>query len=151
MTFVTFLHVVGIALWLGAGAVALLFATAAAQDTPMRLPRVLLLARIYTLLVAPGAMLATASGIALTMMAASGGDGGRLGEPALAAMQTLGLLAGILEIFVGFPTSQRLGGAGVAAMDGAAWSGERLRSRLVIVLSITLTFVVVSTYLGLLG
>lgn len=151
MTFVTFLHVIGIALWLGAGAVALLFASAARQDTPMRLPRVLLLGRIYSLLVAPGAMLATASGIALTMMAASGGDGGRLGEPALAAMQTLGLLAGILEIVVGFPTSQRLAGAGVAAMDGAAWSGERLRSRLVIVLSITLTLVVVSTYLGLLG
>jgi len=151
MTFVTFLHVVGIALWLGAGAVALLFATAARQDTPMRLPRVLLLGRIYTLLIAPGAMLATASGLALTMMAASGGDGARLGEPALAAMQTMGLVAGILEIFVAFPTSQRLAGAGVAAMDGAAWTGERLRARLVLVLALDLALVVVSTYLGLLG
>jgi hypothetical protein len=85
------------------------------------------------------------------MMAASGGDGARLGEPTLAAMQTLGLVAGLLEIFVGFPTSQRLAGAGVAAMDGAAWTGERLRTRLVVVLSITLTLVVASTYLGLLG
>lgn len=151
MTFVTFLHVLGIALWLGAGAVALLFATAARQDTPMRLPRVLLLGRVYTLLIAPGAMLATASGLALTMMAASGGNGARLGEPAVAAMQTMGLIAGILEIFVAFPTAQRLTGAAVAAMDGAAWAGERLRGRLVLVLSLDLTLVVVSTYLGLLG
>jgi len=151
MTLVRFLHVVGIALWLGAGATALLFATAARQDTPMRLPRVLLLGRIYTLLIAPGAMLATASGLALTMMAASGGDSARLGEPALAAMQSMGLMAGILEIFVAFPTAQRLTGAGIAAMDGAAWAGEGMRARLVVLLWITLTLVVASTYLGLLG
>jgi len=151
MTLVRFLHVVGIALWLGAGAVALLFATAARQDTPMRLPRVLLLGRIYALLIAPGAMLATASGLALTMIATSGGDSARLGEPALAAMQSMGLLAGILEIFVAFPTARRLTGAGIAAMDGAAWAGERLRARLVVLLWIDLTLVVASTYLGLLG
>jgi hypothetical protein len=151
MTFVRFLHVIGIALWLGAGAVALLFATAARQDTPMRLPRVLLLGRVYSLLIAPAAMLATASGLALTMLAASGGDGARLGEPALAAMQSMGLLAGILEIFVAFPTAQRLAGAGVAAVDGAPWTGEGLRARLVALLWIDLTLVVASTYLGLLG
>lgn len=151
MTLVLLLHVIGIALWLGAGAVALLFATAARHDTPMRLPRVLLLGRIYTLFIAPGAMLATASGLVLTMMAASGSDSARLGEPALAAMQSMGLLAGILEIFVAFPTAQRLTGAGIAAMDGAAWAGEVARGRLVVLLSINLTLVVASTYLGLLG
>jgi len=151
MTFVRFLHVVGIALWLGAGVVALLFATGAKQDTPMRLPRVLLLGRIYSLVIAPGAMLATASGIALTMMAASADYGAQLGEPALAAMQTLGLLAGILEIFVAFPTAQRLTGAAAASVDGAAWTGERLRARLVGLLAVNLTLVVVATYLGLLG
>jgi hypothetical protein len=151
MTFVRFLHVIGIALWLGAGAAALVFATAARQDTPMRLPRVLLLGRLYTLLIAPGAMLATASGLALTMMAASGADSDRLGEPALAAMQSMGLLAGVLEIFVAFPTAQRLTAAGIAAMDGAAWAGEAPRGRLVALLWITLSLVVASTYLGLLG
>lgn len=151
MTLVRFLHVLGIALWLGAGVVALLFATGAKQDTPMRLPRVLLLGRIYALVIAPGAMLATASGIAITMMAASGGDSARLGEPALAAMQAVGLLAGILEIFVAFPTAQRLTGAAAASVDGAAWVGERLRARLVGLLAVNLTLVLVATYLGLLG
>lgn len=151
MTFVLFLHLLGIALWLGAGSVALLFATGAKQDTPLRLPRVLLLGRVYSLLVAPGAMLATASGLALTMMAASSGDSGRLGEPAVAAMQSMGLLAGILEIFVAFPTAQRLTGAAAASVDGAAWAGERLRARLVVLLCVNLTLVVASTYLGLLG
>jgi hypothetical protein len=151
MTLVLFSHVLGIALWLGAGVVALLFATGAKRDTPMRLPRVLLLGRIYTMVIAPGAMLATASGIALTMMAASAGDGTRLGEPALAAMQTIGLLAGILEIFVAFPTAQRLTGAAAASVDGAAWVGERLRARLVGLLAVNLTLVLVATYLGLLG
>jgi len=151
MTLVRFLHVLGIALWLGAGVVALLFATGAKQDTPMRLPRVLLLGRIYALVIAPGAMLATASGIAITMMAASGGDSARLGEPALAAMQAVGLLAGILEIFVAFPTAQRLTGAAAASVDGAAWVGERLRARLVGLLAVNLMLVLVATYLGLLG
>ncbi|MDH4044489.1 MAG: hypothetical protein OEY20_13355 [Gemmatimonadota bacterium] len=151
MTLVRFLHVLGIALWLGAGVVALLFATGAKQDTPMRLPRMLLLGRIYSFVIAPGAMLATASGIALTMMAASAGYGADLGAPALAAMQALGLLAGVLEIFVAFPTAQRLTGAAAASVDGAAWAGERMRARLVALLAVTLTLVVVSTYLGLLG
>ena len=151
MTFVRFLHIVGIALWLGAGVVALLFAVAAKRDTPMRLPRVLLLGRVYATVIAPGAMLATASGLALTMMAASAGYGARLGEPALAAMQTLGLVAGILEIFVAFPTAQRLTGAAAASVDGAAWVGERLRARLTGLLVLNLTLVLVSTYLGLLG
>jgi hypothetical protein len=57
----------------------------------------------------------------------------------------------MLEIFVAFPTAQRLAGAGVAAMDGAAWAGDGLRARLVALLWIDLTLVVVATYLGLLG
>jgi hypothetical protein len=151
MTLVLFLHVVGIGLWLGAGAVALLLAVGARHDTPLRLPRVLLLGRAYSVVVAPGAMLATASGLALTMMAATGGSNVQLGAPALAAMQTLGLVAGLVEIFVSFPTAQRLAGVAAASVDGAAWSGERLRGRLVRLLSFTLTLVLISTYLGLLG
>jgi hypothetical protein len=36
-------------------------------------------------------------------------------------------------------------------MDGGAWGGEGLRGRLVVLLWITLSLVVASTYLGLLG
>lgn len=151
MMWLRFLHFIGIALWLGAGAVGLLFATAAKQDTPMRIPRLLLLARVYAVVLAPGAVLATATGIALTMTAMSAGFGARLGSPALAAMQALGVIAGILEMFVAFPTAQRLAGFAAAALDGAAWGGERIRARLVGLMSVTLAMVVVSTYLGLHG
>lgn len=151
MTLVRFLHFIGIGLWLGGGAVALLFATGAKRDTPMRIPRVLLLARAYAVVVAPGAMLATASGLALTMMAMSAGWGAALGSPPLAAMQALGLLAGLLEVFVAFPTAQRLGGVAAAAADGAAWAGEGLRARFVGLATTTLTLLVVSTYLGIIG
>lgn len=151
MTLVLTLHFVGIALWLGAGAVALLFAVGAGSDTPMRIPRLLLLGRAYSAIVAPGAMLATASGLALTMMAMSAGWGAALGSPPLAAMQALGLVAGLLEVFVAFPTAQRLAGVAAATAEGAVWAGEPLRRRLVGLLCVTLTLVVGCTYLGVVG
>ena len=151
MRLVRFLHIIGIGLWLGAGAVALLFAVGAKRDHPMRIPRILLLARVYSVVIAPGAMAATASGLALTMMAMSAGFGAALGTPPLAAMQALGLLAGILEVFVAFPTSQRLAGAAAAAAEGGTWAGEALRARLVGLLLVNLTLIVASTYLGIVG
>lgn len=151
MILLRFLHLIGIALWLGGGTVGLLFANAAKQDTPMRIPRLLLLGRMYSTVIAPGAMLATATGIALTMTAMSAGFGAALGSPPLAAMQALGLVAGLVEIFVAFPTAQRLAGFAAATLDGAPWAGERLRARLVGVVVFTLALVVASTYLGLLG
>jgi hypothetical protein len=151
MMLLRFLHIIGIALWLGAGVVGLLFAVGARQDTPMRVPRLLLLSRVYSLVIAPGAMLATATGIALTMTAMSAGFGAALGSPPLAAMQALGLVAGLLEVFVAFPTAQRLAGFAAATLDGAAWGGEALRRRLVGLVSVTLSLVVVATYLGMRG
>jgi hypothetical protein len=152
MTTVLVLHLLGVGLWLGAGCVALAFAADAKADSPMRLPRLLLLGRIYSLVLAPGAVLATGSGIALTMMAMSAGFGARLGEPALATMQALGVLAGVIEVFVAFPTAQRLAGsAALAVNEKRPWAGERLRLRLTVLLVITLSLVVVSTYLGVLG
>jgi hypothetical protein len=152
MTAVLALHLIGVGLWLGAGSVALVFATDARAESAMRLPRILLLGRIYSLILAPGAVLATGSGIALTMMAYSAGLSTRLGEPALATMQGLGLLAGVIEVFVGFPTAQRLAGAAaVSVNEGRPWRGDRLRFRLTILLTVTLSLVAVSTYRGVLG
>lgn len=152
MTTVLFLHLIGVGLWVGAGCVALMFVLDAKKDTPTRLPRALLLGRIYSMVLAPGAVLATGSGIALTMMVSSAGYGARLGSPTLAAMQGLGVLAGVVEVFVAFPTAQRLAGvAAISMTEGKAWTGERLRARLAVLLMITLTAVLVSTYLGVLG
>jgi hypothetical protein len=97
-------------------------------------------------------MLATASGIALTMMVLGAGDGERLGTPALMAMQGVGLVAGLLELFVVFPTARRLAGiTATAAAAGGAWPGERLRSRLVRLELATLALVFAATACGIAG
>jgi uncharacterized membrane protein len=145
-----FLHLAGIGVWLGAGAAALLLARMAAGDAPeRRADRLEQVGRFYAWLVAPAAILATASGLAITMMAASAGYGARLGAPASAAMQVLGLVAGGLEIFGAFPASQRMLRVVVAAEHGElAGAGERQRRRLVRLSPVSLSLVVIALYLG---
>lgn len=149
MTIALFLHVIGISLWLGAGAVVLLVGAAGAADAAGtgRADRLALLSRIYGMLVAPGAVLATASGIALTMLVYSRGLSARLGTAAV-GMETLGLLAGVLEIFVTFPAAQRLGRVIAAADPADPKAGERLRRRVTAMLRVTLALVVIATLLG---
>jgi uncharacterized membrane protein len=153
MTFIRFLHLLGLGVWVGAAASALWLVRAAAADqAARRADRLELVGRLYTWLVAPGAVLATASGMAITMMGASAGYGERLGEPASAAMQGLGLLAGALAIFVTFPASQRLFRAVLAAdQAGLATAGERMRRRLAAIEPVILALIVIATYLGVLG
>jgi len=153
VTFMRFLHLVGIGVWLGAGAAAALLVRVAAQDPPeRRADRLELVGRFYAWLVAPGAILASGSGLAITMMAASAGYGARLGEPASAAMQVLGLLAGALEIFGSFPASQRMLRA-VLASPGPdlAGAGERMRRRVALLGPAALAMVVVALYLGIIA
>jgi hypothetical protein len=152
MTIALLLHFLGIALWVGAGAVALQLAVGAGADTPLRLPRLLLLGRVYSMILAPGAMIATASGLALTMILMTAGDGARLGSPPLAAMQVLGLAAGLGELFVVFPTAQRLTGTAAAAVSAnAPWNANALRRRVVALESAMLTLVVLASLLGIWG
>jgi uncharacterized membrane protein len=146
VTIALFLHVIGISLWLGAGAVLLLLGNPA-LPAAARAARLALLSRIYGMLVAPGAVLATASGIALTMLVYSRGQSGRLGTAAV-AMETVGMLAGVLEIFVTFPAAQRLGRVIAAADPADPKAGERLRRRVSGLLRVTLALVVIATLLG---
>lgn len=150
MTIARFLHVIGIALWLGGGAAALLLAGAAGRAAGAgRLDRLGLLSRTYGMTVAPGALLATVSGVALVMLASGQGLGSRLGAPAALGMEVLGLVAGLLEIFVTFPAAQRLGRVAAAAEPAEApRAGERLRRRVAILLGVTLPLVAVATLLG---
>lgn len=152
MTIALFLHVIGISLWLGGGVAVLLLGAAgaaAAADAAgaSRAGRLALLSRIYGMLVAPGAVLATASGIALTMLVYSRGLSARLGTAAV-AMETVGVLAGVLEIFVTFPAAQRLGRVIAAADPADPKAGERLRRRTTVMLRVTLGLVVIATLLG---
>jgi uncharacterized membrane protein len=150
MTIARFLHMIGIALWLGGGGAVLLLARAAGGAAGAgRLDRLGLLSRTYGMIVAPGALLATVSGIALTMLLSSRGLGSRLSEPAAVGMEVLGLVAGALEIFVTFPAAQRLGRVVAAAEPAdAPRAGARLRRRVAILLSVTLPLVAIATLLG---
>jgi uncharacterized membrane protein len=140
--------VIGIGLWLGGGAAVLLLGAAgAAGAAGARGDRLSLLSRVYGLLVAPGAVLATVSGIALTMLVYSRGLSARLGTAAV-GMETVGVLAGVLEIFVTFPAAQRLGRVIAAADPGDPRAGERLRRRVTVMLQVTLALVVLATLLG---
>ena len=152
MTIALLLHFLGIALWVGAGAVALLLLTGAAADTPLRLPRVLLLGRVYSTIIAPGAVLATASGLALTLLVVTAGDAARISSPPLVGMQVLGFLAGAAELAVVFPATQRLAlMAAMAVSTNGPWTGEPLRRRLVALEAVTLTLVVLASLLGIWG
>ncbi|HEX9727546.1 MAG TPA: hypothetical protein VGA37_03445 [Gemmatimonadales bacterium] len=147
MRFTVFLHMVGIGLWLG-GAVAavLLGGTVASEPEAARAQVHRLFGRLYAWLVAPGAMLAVGSGLALAMMVASAGGGERLGEPGVAAMQATGFLAGLIELFVSFPMSQRL--ARLADAGAPAVALDMLRRRVIGVTSAALLFLLVALYLG---
>ncbi len=116
----------GIGLWLGGGAVAVLVNTLEAETSPAARAAVdEMLGKVYAWVVGPGAIAAVASGVALTMMAASQGYGSRLGDPSVAAMQGMGLLAGVIEILVSLPTSQRL--ARISALSEGAESSATAR------------------------
>jgi putative copper export protein len=152
VTIALFLHLVGISLWLGGGVAVLLLGAAGAAGAAEvtvrgRADRLALLSRVYGMVVAPGAVLATASGIALTMLVYSRGLSGRLGTAAV-GMETLGLLAGVLEIFFTFPAAQRLGRVIAAADPADARAGERLRGRIALMLRVTLALVVIAILLG---
>jgi uncharacterized membrane protein len=148
VTVALFLHMIGIGLWLGGGAAVLLLgAAAAAEAAGARGDRLRLLSRAYGTLVAPGAVLATVSGIALTMLVYSRGLSAQLGAAAV-GMETLGVLAGVLEIFVTLPAAQRLGRVIAAADPADPRAGERLRRRVTLMLRVTLGLVVVATLLG---
>jgi uncharacterized membrane protein len=149
MIVVRFLHLIGIGLWLGGGTAVLALGTAAGSAGAGRAERLSLLSRLYGMIVGPGAVLATLSGIALTMLVSSRGEGARLGHPAAVGMEVLGLVAGVLEIFVTFPAAQRLGRL-IAAAEPAeeTRAGERLRRRVTVMLGVTLALVVIATLLG---
>jgi hypothetical protein len=107
---------------------------------------------VYASVIAPAAVLATASGLALTMMVVTAGDSARISSPPLAGMQVLGLVAGLVELFVVFPAAQRLARMAAAAHStGGVWAGDPARRRLVALEATTLALVVVASLLGIWG
>ncbi len=154
MTPATFLHMLGISLWVGGvlAALVIIGTTPVSRPAVVRAAAYRLLGKVYAWIVAPGAIATIASGLAITVIAASQGRGARLGEPAVVAMQGAGLLAGILEIFVSFPMSQKLArAASVGEPDALHAVAEPLRNRVAKVSGFALALVIIALYLGVAG
>lgn len=96
-----------------------------------------LLARVHGVVIAPGALITVLSGLWLTMTMARRGRSAELGEPGPALMQGLGIVAGILVLFVALPTANRL--ARVAEPDERGQllpAFDRLRKRQAVISSV---------------
>ncbi|HXV86119.1 MAG TPA: DUF2269 family protein [Gemmatimonadales bacterium] len=132
------LHLLGQALWIGGALAAMVMALAARQETvPVRAAVFRLLARVHSTVIAPGALVTVLTGLWLTMSLARQGMGARLGDPGIAAMQALGLLAGLLVLLVGLPTAAKLARVADPGPDGTLSPAvERLRRRQAMVSSV---------------
>lgn len=104
-------------LWFGGAVSAMLIAFSSDDDT--RDEKVVvyrLLARVHSMVIAPGAILTTISGLILTTNIVTAGGGDRLGTPGMAIMQVGGLIATVLVVAVGLPTANRR--AAIIQLDG---------------------------------
>lgn len=138
MRFAQFLHLLGQALWIGGGIAAMTLALSArGEPSGVRAGVFRLLARVHGVVIAPGALITVLSGLWLTMTMARRGRGAELGEPGLAAMQGLGIVAGILVLFIALPTGNLI--ARVAEPDDKGQLPpvfEKLRKRQAVVSSV---------------
>jgi hypothetical protein len=78
-----------------------------------------LLARIQTSVVGLGALLVVASGFLMMMDYSTSGLEIMMREPSRWVMVLVGLLAGVIVLFVALPTAVRMGGLAVTSESGA--------------------------------
>ncbi len=120
-----FLHLLGVALWMGGGFSAMALAIAAKQEARPALATVTRLQwAIARLLIFPGALLTVVSGLFLTMRLMGSGA---MGNGFMVAMQVLGMLGALLALTVVVPTAAKL--ARLDPMGEHAAFFDRLRAR----------------------
>jgi uncharacterized membrane protein len=144
---ITFLHWLGISIWLGAQLSFMVWGPAAKRvplaawahtwDT---------LGKVQRWMVAPAAAVATVTGLAMSMQYAQRGLD--MGSAWLIVMQSLGLLAGILTIGFSTPLVNRMAFLAAKSLETGQQDprAEGVRRKLAIVSSISGTFVLVSLY-----
>jgi hypothetical protein len=125
----------GVCLWIGGGIGAMMIALGARQEpNEVRAAIFRLLARVQTTVIGLGALLVLASGVLWTMDMYSDGMDAVLSEPSRWVMIVVGLIAGLIVLFVGLPTATRLGGLAVTSPQGELPAAfEVYRKRLMVV------------------
>lgn len=120
-----FLHILGFGLWLGGGIAILLHGLAAEKEGR---PALGLITRLQSgvarFVVAPGALLTTLSGLMLTF---GNIHSPTMGNPWMATMQGMGILAALLTLSISVPAAARL--ARLDPMGQHATFVDRLRKR----------------------
>lgn len=143
-----FIHLLGSALWIGGALAAMVVAVnARTEDGQVRAAAFRLLAPVHTMVIGPGALLAVASGLLLTMQLMTGTAAELMAAPRIWVMQGAGLLGGLLVLFVGLPTAVKIGGLAVADASGALPEAfERYRRRQAVVSSVAGALALVSLF-----
>jgi hypothetical protein len=122
-----FLHFLGFAMWMGGGWATMALTLRSRKDTPATRAGLFRIMPAAFGVMAAGAVVTVASGLGLAVFLMSQGLSQRMGDPGVIIMQTSGLLAALLLLIVGWPTSRKL--SALAATDPLPPQFESLRRR----------------------
>ena len=152
MLYLRFLHFLGSALWIG-GAIAALTVARSISGLALdgRRPVWPHIAKLHGIVIAPGAVLTVLTGVLLTMNLVNRGASEVMAQPGMVIMQTAGLVAGVLALFVGVPTANQM--AALASEDAGPTErisglAARLRKRQAIASSVAGALALLALYGG---
>lgn len=150
MKILLFIHFLGSALWIGGALAGMVVALhARAEDATVRAGAFRLLTPVHTLVIGPGALLALASGILLTMQLMTGGSTELMAAPRIWVMQGAGLVGGLMVLFLSLPTAVKMDALAVPDQAGSfPRLFERYRKRQAIVSSVAGALAVASLFAG---
>lgn len=120
MLFVRFFHYLGIALWIGGWLAAAVIASGSrGAPVQVRVSVAFLLARVHTVVIAPGMLLSLGSGILWSMAIASGGGvESRIAPLGAWVMTGLGLVGGIIVAALALPSALKLRAVAISGAEG---------------------------------
>lgn len=145
-----FLHYLGFSLWIGGALAAMAARMGSRREGPEgEAVMARLLSRVHIYVVAPGALLTLGSGFGIAFNYMAHGAGDILGATPMSTMMGTGTLGGLLVLFVGMPTAQK-----IAALAQASETGQfpklygRLRKRQAIVQTVAGVLAIIAMWMG---
>lgn len=147
-----FLHVLGFSIWLGASMSFMVWGRSARTASPEVWAHTwMTLARLQRSVVAPACLVATVTGVLLTMsLVQRHFDMG--GAVWLMVMQALGILAALLTLAIATPLAGRMGALAARSLEKGAQdpSAEGVQKKLAVVGSVAGVMLIVAIYFGVL-
>jgi putative copper export protein len=146
-TLLRFLHLVSTAAWFGGGLAAMTVGIAVRKEpVPVRALSFHLLGRMYSQLIAPGALVSVLTGLALTMTLGMSEGLTALSGTGKVVMQGAGLVAGLLVLFLGWPLANKLTRMADKARDVLPPEFEEARKQQAIIQSLAGILILVAFY-----